>query len=186
LTAPARRPRLLVFNQYYWPGVEATAQLLTELCEALAGEYDVTVITGRLLGHEDDPDYENRGGVELIRVHSTAFDRAPLHRRAANYLTYLVRALRRGLTGRRPDLVLCMTDPPMVGAVALAVARRYRAPLVVVSQDVFPEIAVELGRLQNRRVHAHADDSGSRGLAVLIAFCSTVMAPSRSPLSHRR
>ena len=32
----ARKPRLLVLNQYYWPGVEATAQLLTDLCEALA------------------------------------------------------------------------------------------------------------------------------------------------------
>ena len=42
-----------------------------------------------------------------------------------------------------------MTDPPMVGDVALAVARRYRVPLVVVSQDVFPEIAVELKRLTN-------------------------------------
>ena len=42
-----------------------------------------------------------------------------------------------------------MTDPPMVGDVALAVARRFRVPLVVVSQDVFPEIAVELGRLTN-------------------------------------
>ena len=83
-------------------------------------------------------------------MHSTAYDRAPLHRRASNYLTYLVRALRRGLIGRRPDLVLCMTDPPMVGDIALVVARRYRVPLVVVSQDVFPEIAVELGRLRNR------------------------------------
>jgi glycosyltransferase involved in cell wall biosynthesis len=144
-----RRPHLLVFNQYYWPGVEATANLLTELCEALADEYDVTVITGRLRGHEDDADYERRNGVEVIRVHSTAFDRAPLHRRAINYFTYLIRALRRGLTARKPDIVLCMTDPPMVGDVALAVARRFRVPLVVVSQDVFPEIAVELKRLDN-------------------------------------
>jgi colanic acid biosynthesis glycosyl transferase WcaI len=141
--------RLLVFNQYYWPGVEATAQLLTELCEALAGEYHVTVVTGRLRGHEREPDYEWRNGVEVIRVHSTSFDRAPLHRRAANYLTYLTRALRRGLRGPRPDVVLCMTDPPMLGDVALAVARVRRAPLVVVSQDVFPEIAVELQRLEN-------------------------------------
>ena len=50
-----RRPRLLVLNQYYWPGVEATAQLLTELCEALAEEYEVEVVTGVLHGHEDDP-----------------------------------------------------------------------------------------------------------------------------------
>jgi len=145
-----RRPRLLVLNQYYWPGVEATAHLLTQLCEALAADYDVTVITGRLLGHERDPDYERLNGVELIRVHSTAFDRSGLFRRAVNYFTYLGRALRRGLTATdRPDLVLCMTDPPMVGDVALLVARRYRAPLVVVSQDVFPEIALEVGRLRN-------------------------------------
>jgi colanic acid biosynthesis glycosyl transferase WcaI len=145
----ARRPHLLVFNQYYWPGVEATAHLLTELCESLADEYDVTVITGRLLGHETDPDYDHRNGVELIRVHSTAFDRAGLIQRGVNYFTYLARALRRGLLASRPDLVLCMTDPPMVGDVALAVARRFRVPLVVVSQDVFPEIAVELKRLTN-------------------------------------
>jgi len=150
LVPPARRPRLLVFNQYYWPGVEATAHLLTELCEALAEDYDVTVITGRLHAHELDPDYESRGGVEIVRVHSASYDRTRLHHRAINYLTYVVRALRRGLFEvDRPDLVLCMTDPPMVGDVALAVARRFRAPLVVVSQDVFPEIAVELGRLKN-------------------------------------
>jgi colanic acid biosynthesis glycosyl transferase WcaI len=145
-----RRPRLLVFNQYYWPGVEATAHLLSELCEALADEYEVTVITGRLAGHEHLPDYELRRGVAIVRVHSTAFDRSPLGRRAVNYFTYVVRALRRGLfAAARPDIVLAMTDPPMVGDVALIVARRYRAPLVVVSQDVFPEIAVELRRLEN-------------------------------------
>ena len=46
------KPRLLVVNQYYWPGVEATAHLLTELCEALAGEYEIRVLTGVLRGHE--------------------------------------------------------------------------------------------------------------------------------------
>jgi colanic acid biosynthesis glycosyl transferase WcaI len=42
-----------------------------------------------------------------------------------------------------------MTDPPIVGDLALLVARRHRAPLLVVSEDVFPEIATELGRLTN-------------------------------------
>ena len=46
-----RRPRLLVFNQYYWPGLEATAHLLSDLCGALADEFDVTVVTGRILVH---------------------------------------------------------------------------------------------------------------------------------------
>jgi colanic acid biosynthesis glycosyl transferase WcaI len=146
---PSRKPRLLVLNQYYAPGVEATAHLLTDLCEALAVDYDVTVITGRLRDQEAEPDFERRNGVEVIRVHSTSFDRAPLHKRAANYFTYLARALRRGLLVSRPDVVLCMTDPPLIGDVGLLIARRFRVPLVVVSQDVFPEIAVALGRLKN-------------------------------------
>ncbi len=45
--------------------------------------------------------------------------------------------------------MLCMTDPPVIADIALLVARRFGAPLVVVSQDVFPEIAVELKRLEN-------------------------------------
>src|SRR6266498_176961 len=147
---PARgKPRLLVLNQYYWPGVEATAQLLTELCEALAEDADITVVTGVLHGHEGEPRKLVRNGVEIVRVPSTSFERSRLLARASNYLTYLSNALLRSSRRRRPDVVLCMTDPPIVADVALLVARRYRVPLVVISQDVFPEIAVQLKRLEN-------------------------------------
>src|SRR2546421_1594776 len=144
-----RKPRLLVLNQYYWPGIEATAQLLTELCEALSEDLDVKVVTGQLHGQETQPHRSVRNGVEIVRVPSTSFERSKLFARASNYATYLTSALLRGLRGRRPDVVLCMTDPPIVANVALLVARRFRAPLVVISQDVFPEIAVQLKRLEN-------------------------------------
>jgi putative colanic acid biosynthesis glycosyltransferase WcaI len=147
-----RKPRLLVLNQYYWPGVEATAQLLTELCEALVEDMEVRVVTGVLHGHEDEPRELVQNGVKIVRVPSTSYERSKLAARASNYVTYLGNALLRGLRGPRPDVVLCMTDPPIVADVALLVARRYRAPLVVISQDVFPEIAVQLGRLENRAV----------------------------------
>jgi colanic acid biosynthesis glycosyl transferase WcaI len=145
----ARKPRLLVLNQYYWPGIEATAQLLTELCEALAESAEVTVITGMLRGHEDEPRRVVHNGVEIVRVPSTSFERSKLFARAANYVTYLSNALVRAVRGRRPEIVLCMTDPPVIANIALLVARRYRVPLVVISQDVFPEIAVQLKRLEN-------------------------------------
>ncbi len=146
----ARRPRLLVLNQYYWPGVEATAHLLTELCEALAGEFDVTVVTGRLHDRPDArPGTSERGGVRIVRVNSTAFQRSKLGPRAANYVTYLLQSFRAAVATQRPDVVVCMTDPPIIGDLAHLVARRFRAPLLVISQDVFPEIAVELKRLEN-------------------------------------
>lgn len=143
------RPRLLVLNQYYWPGFEATAQLLAELTFALADEYDVRVVTGKLRSHPNIPSRETRNGVDIVRVNSTAFDRADLPQRAANYLSYLVESARVAVRSPAPDIVLCMTDPPVVANVALLVARRFRVPLVVISQDVFPEIAVEVGRLTN-------------------------------------
>jgi colanic acid biosynthesis glycosyl transferase WcaI len=145
----SRKPRLLVLNQYYWPGFEATAQLLTELCEALAEDMDVRVVTGVLHAHEDEPRSVVHNGVHIVRVASTSFERSRIFARAANYATYLLSAMMRGALGPRPDVVLCMTDPPIVADVALVVARRYRAPLVVISQDVFPEIAVQLKRLEN-------------------------------------
>jgi colanic acid biosynthesis glycosyl transferase WcaI len=142
------RPRVLVLNQYYWPGVEATAHLLAELCEALADEFDVTVVTGMVAG-ADEAGRTEKDGVEIVRVGSTAYDRSRLSLRAANYLTYLGLSLWKGLKVERPDVVLCMTDPPVIADVALLVARRFDVPLVVVSQDVFPEVAVALKRLDN-------------------------------------
>lgn len=185
---PPPRPRLLVLNQYYHPGVEATAHLLTELCEALAASWQVTVITGRLRDHEAEPDYEVRNGVEIIRLHSTAYDRAPLHRRAINYFTYLGRALYRGLRIDPPDVVLCMTDPPLIGNVAWLVARRFRRPLVIVTQDVFPEIAVQLHRLEQpmligllRALIGHALRHADRVVAIGPVMRDRLVAKGASP-----
>ena len=149
-----RRPHILVLNQYYKPGVEATANLLADLCESLAEEFDVTVVTGRLQGRAELPSEEVLNGVHVLRTRSTAFDRTKLRFRALNYITYLLDSLVRARSVARPDLVLCMTDPPIVGDLGLLIARRRGVPLLVISEDVFPEIATELGRLTNPLVIA--------------------------------
>jgi colanic acid biosynthesis glycosyl transferase WcaI len=138
------RPRVLVLNQYYAPGYEATARVLAELCEELALEFDVTVVTGRVQDAPGVPAREVLNGVRVVRVRSTAFARERLGLRALNYVSYVVQALRAGFAEERPDLVLCMTDPPFVADVALAVARSRRVPL----------IATQLGRLRNPAVVA--------------------------------
>ena len=83
------RPRLLVLNQYYRPGPEATAQLLADLCDALADEFDITVVTGRVRGAANAGGSGRSNGREptVVRVPSTAFDRSSLWLRAANYVT---------------------------------------------------------------------------------------------------
>lgn len=148
-TLAGRPQRIVVLNQYYWPGVEATAHLLTELCEGLADEFDITVVTGMVRDARSLAGRSERNGVQVLRVPSTFFERRRLALRAVNYVSFLVQAFRAAYVGQKPDLVLCMTDPPLIGDVALFVARKFRVPLVVISQDVFPEAAVELRRLQN-------------------------------------
>ena len=145
----AEKPRVLVLNQYYRPGVEATANLLADLCESLTDDFEVTVVTGRLNGQPDLPADEMLDGVRVLRTRSSAFDRTRMHLRATNYATYLVDSIVRALKLERPAVVLTLTDPPMIGDVGLIVARRFGVPLVVVCEDVFPEVAVELGRLEN-------------------------------------
>jgi colanic acid biosynthesis glycosyl transferase WcaI len=141
------RPRLLVLNQYYGAGVEATAQLLTDLCDGLSEAFDVTVVTGMVEGAEAG--VSARDDVRIVRVQSTHYERRRLIRRGLNYFSYAALALENALREPRPDVVFCMTDPPFLGSAALVVARRFRVPLVVTTQDVFPEIAVKLGRIRN-------------------------------------
>ena len=140
-------PRLLVLNQYYRPGMEATAGLLTDLCEALVNDFDITVVCGAAAGAKQGT--EQRNGVRVVRVHSTAFDRARMELRAANYLSYLALALVRGLIVPRPDLVFSQTDPPFIGLVALVVARRFGVPFAVAVKDLMPENALEFGGLRS-------------------------------------
>ena len=83
------------------PGVEATANLLADLCESLAEEYDVTVVTGRLQGRAELPSDEVLNGVRVLRTRSTAFDRTKLRFRALNYVTYLAGQLRPGASRSR-------------------------------------------------------------------------------------
>src|SRR5579862_3027846 len=42
-----QRPSVLILNRSYWPDAEATGQLLTELCEDLADDFQVTVVAGQ-------------------------------------------------------------------------------------------------------------------------------------------
>ena len=70
--------------------------------------------------------------------------------RLANYASFIVGALLRALTVGKPDVVVALTDPPAIALVGLSAARRYRVPFVYVCQDIFPDVAVALGKLTTR------------------------------------
>jgi glycosyltransferase involved in cell wall biosynthesis len=69
--------------------------------------------------------------------------------RLLNYGSYLGSALVAGLEIPRPDVVVALTDPPVIGAIALAVARRHRIPFVQVYMDIYPDVGMALGRMDH-------------------------------------
>jgi colanic acid biosynthesis glycosyl transferase WcaI len=135
------------FNRSYYPDQTATGQLLTELCEHLVRDHGcrVTVVTGvplQPLPGRDVPPRERHHGVDIVRARGTRWSKARLAGRASNYVTYFLSACDAGWRLDAPDVVVALTDPPIVGLAAWIAGVRHRAPLVMAFQDIFPEVAV--------------------------------------------
>jgi glycosyltransferase involved in cell wall biosynthesis len=142
--------RILIINQYFPPDASNTAYLLGELAEDLAARHEVTVVAGRPSYNTGVSSFVPRGP-RVVRIRSTGFDRSSLWGRAANYLSYLAGSMVRAMALPRPDVVVTMTDPPVIGVIGAAVSMRYRRPLVHVCHDLYPDIAIALGTLQPGR-----------------------------------
>ena len=148
-----QKASLLFINQYYYPDLASTGQLLTQLCESLSEDYEVTVLTGF-------PSYSRRhvkaklfaierhNGVKIVRVYTSAFSRRFILGRLINYLSYFVTANFAVLLLCRRQVVIAQTDPPFIGLVALLAKWFKGSQVCIVFQDVFPEVAIALGKLQ--------------------------------------
>lgn len=147
---PTSTARVFFINRYFFPDVSATAQILTDLAHGLsAGGVEVHIVCSRQLydaAHARLAAEEMLGGVSIHRVWTTRFGRRSLLGRAFDYASFYVMcaaALARLL--RRADIVVAKTDPPLISIVAAGVARLKGAALVNWLQDVFPEVASQLG-----------------------------------------
>jgi len=135
------------FNRSYWPDVSATGQLLTELAEDLVRlhGWDVTVMAGYPLRSDASlPPSEWRNGVHIVRAAGSTLDPQRFVGRATNYVSYFASAAVKGCVISKPDVVVALTDPPIIGLAALATAARARAPFVFLCEDIFPEVAALL------------------------------------------
>lgn len=141
---------VVFFNRSFYPDISATSQLLTDLCEDLIRVHGcrVSVVTGPAL-HPSAKPVSTRGslvsretyrGIEIHRARATRFDKRRFAGRAANYVSYFLTACWAGCRVERPDVVVALTDPPIIGLAAWLAGLRSGAPLVMVFQDLFPEV----------------------------------------------
>lgn len=149
---------VLLLNQYFVPDIAPTGQLLGELAEDLVeAGMDVTVIagSGRYAGGARLRPREEWRGVHICRVRCTSLGRAGAGRRLTDYATYFVPAAARMIAMRPPDVVVCLSTPPLLAMLGL-VARRRGARFVYKVEDLYPDLAFALGALRERSVLGRA------------------------------
>lgn len=148
--------KVLVLHQHYWPEIAPTGQLLQDICEDLVTKgHEVSVVCGQ-------PSYriidgipkraaasEVLGGVRVRRVYSYVPEKRSVARRLVHYGSYFVSSLSAALATERPDVVMVMSTPPLllgISGVVLDLLRR--VPFVYSVQDLYPDVAIDLGVLR--------------------------------------
>ncbi len=144
-----RKKQIVFVNRFFYPDESATAAVLTDLISGLSlGAYDVTIVTGRSFYTKDAGKLEKRdsfGDAAVIRVSSLRVFNSSIFGRILNYIAFHILAtLTVFRIVRRDDIVVCLTDPPLLSlTLSLPLAIR-RAKLINWLQDIFPEVAVRL------------------------------------------
>ena len=155
--------KLVVAVPHFQPDVAPTGEVASRLVRELAERnHEIEVLTslpwyrdhrvepgyeGRLVRHEDTP------WGRITRVDPFAgTDKTNLARRALSYLGFSSVVGTAGLRGGAVDGVLAMSPPLTLGVAGWAIARSRRASFVFNVQDVYPDIAIELGYFSNPRV----------------------------------
>lgn len=147
----ARRPRVLLVNQYYWPDHASTAQHLTDLAESLAAAgFDCHVVCsqgGYKPGQGSAKRQEVRHGVQIHRIPATSLGRKSTLRRMADYLSFYAGAALRCLTLPRFDVSITLTTPPMIALVGTMLRALRGTQHVYWSMDLHPDASLALGRM---------------------------------------
>jgi colanic acid biosynthesis glycosyl transferase WcaI len=141
--------RVIFLNRFFFPDHSATSQIVSDLAFHLAGSGTEThVVTSRQLYDEPHarlPREETVRDVHIHRVSTSRFGRSTLWGRSIDYLSYYSSTSRSLLAlARRDDIVVAMTDPPLISIPAMRAVRRREAHLVNWLQDVYPEVAIQL------------------------------------------
>lgn len=155
------KKKLLVYAHYFYPDVASTGQLLTELCEGMQDDFDITVIcvvpsyNGKI-----EQEYKKKRifietyqNINLVRVRVPKFDKNNKISRIKNLLAYFFNAIFVTFKVGKQDLVLSISQPPILGGV-LGVIGKFikRAKFVYNIQDFNPEQTMAVGYSKNKLI----------------------------------
>ncbi|MEX2110709.1 MAG: glycosyltransferase family 4 protein [Gemmatimonadaceae bacterium] len=154
--------RVLVVCQTFPPDPAAVGQCVADVCETLASRgAAVSVIAANRGYHDPSMRFAARAShasVDVHRVSVGSFGKTSLVTRLVGSLLFVANATVRGLVGRRPDVILVSTVPPMAPLAALVVAALRRSTVVHWLMDLNPDQAIAAGLVRRSSINARLLD----------------------------
>ena len=137
---------ILFLNRSFYPDVESTGQLLTELCEELAFDFEVHVVCGNPLYRKANnrglihrSDYKN---ITIWRVNNTRLPKKNLFTRLVNLTSYFILCFYKVMFFKKVSCVISETDPPLLALIAFFYSKLRKVPFVYYVQDLWPNVGI--------------------------------------------
>jgi glycosyltransferase involved in cell wall biosynthesis len=145
-----------IVSELYYPELTSTGYFLTGIAEGLADNYDVSVLCGQ-------PSYwargvrapirEVRNRVDVQRCWATTLDKNKIVFKIVNLVTITLSIFAAALLRfRRGDIVIVVTNPPLLPYFVALACRLRGGRLVLLVHDVYPDIFIRLGILTPRSI----------------------------------
>jgi putative colanic acid biosynthesis glycosyltransferase WcaI len=156
----------LLLSQVYVPDPASVGQHLHDAAvEMVARGWKVRVLTSAR-GYDDPsvryPKHETLDGVEIQRLGLSSFGKKFIALRVLAGVLFMTQTLLRGVFGRRPDMILVSTSPPMCSIAAAVIGTVRRVPIKYWVMDLNPDQMIELGRITERSIPARIFNAMNR------------------------
>ena len=151
--------KLLVYAHYFYPDVASTGQILTELCEGLKEEFEITVIcvVPSYDGKVEEKYKKNRihiedyKGMKLMRVRVPEFQKKNKISRVKNILAYFFNAIIATFSAGKQDVVFSISQPPILGGLLGVIGKKLKGAKYIYNiQDFNPEQTEAVGYSKNK------------------------------------
>ncbi len=151
--------KILLINQYYYPDVAATAQILSDLGDGLSQRaQSVSVISSQksYLGADEKlKSFEIHNGIKIYRLPALGGGKkASFIVRILDFVSFYVLALWKSFFIEKPDIVITLTTPPFIGMVGRFLQIFRGCKHVHWCMDLYPDIQIAHGWVNNNGILA--------------------------------
>lgn len=158
--------KVLFVNQFFYPDMAPSGQLILELSEYLVAQgVEVSVVCSQSSyapsGLPILPE-QTHHGIRIYRTRSTDFGRLTWVGRLIDYLSFYATAAWKCLRLPRHDVMVARWTPPLISLVALPLRWFKRTRYINWVHDVYPDIGIALGVWGERSMTARIIDALAR------------------------